>query len=854
MPTKLVIVESPAKAKTINKILGKSYVVKASMGHVRDLPAKRMGVDVENDFNPYYQIIPTRQKMVNTLRRAAAKVSHVYMATDMDREGEAIAWHLVHALDLEGRDVQRVVFNEITKPAILAAFDEPGPIDQFKVDAQEARRFLVRLVGYQISPLLWKKGLRGKSAGRVQSVAVRLIVDREREIQAFEAKEYWKITAHLLREGDDPAQVGPFTAELQKVEDKDLEVGNGEQATALVEELQGANYVVSEVSKKQKRSAAPPPFHTSSLQQRASTVLRFSASKTMRVAQQLYEGVEIGEEGAVGLITYMRTDSFRVADEAIDACREVIGEQYGQQYVPDKPNVHKSRKQAQGAHEAIRPTDVTRTPKDMERHLSTDQRKLYELIWKRFVASQMKPAVYNVTEAKIAAGRGLFVARGRELVFEGHLSVTGVDQDDKDQLLPELTDGQPLTLTELVPTQHFTKPPPRYSEASLVRALERNGVGRPSTYAPIISRIQQVGYVKLVRRQFHATEIGMLVTDLLVKHFEDILNVKFTSHMEEELDRIEEEHDDWLSILREFYGPFSKDLEAAAHEMAHVSEMLPEVDMKCEKCGEPMVMRISSRGRFLGCSGYPNCKNIKNINDQGEVIEPQEADEPCEKCGSAMVMKTGRRGPFFACSGYPDCKNTRPIDKDQEGEQTTDEKCENCGKPMAVKYGRRGKFLGCSGYPECRTTKPLTGSEPPQPTDEKCEKCDSPMAIRSGRRGRFLACSAYPKCKNTTPVPEHLQTAEPSDKKCDKCGKPMLIKDGRNGRFLACSGYPECKNTQPFATTGVACPREDCDGQLVERRGKSGVFYGCSKYPDCDYTAAGLPESGSEGPEAPEAE
>ena len=843
MPSKLVIVESPAKARTINKMLGKGYVVKASMGHVRDLPAKRMGVDLEKDFEPYYQIISGRQGTVNTLKREASKAEAVFMATDMDREGEAIAWHLVTALELGDKAVHRVIFNEITRTAILSAFKEPGPIDQFKVNAQQARRILDRLVGYQISPLLWKKGLKGKSAGRVQSVAVRLIVEREREIRAFEAREYWEVTAHLLPTQAEGAEALRFTAELQSIDGEKIELADETQAAAVVQELSQADYSVSEVKKSQKRNAPPPPFHTSAMQQRASTLLRFGASKTMRVAQSLYEGVDVAGEGSVGLITYMRTDSFRVANEAIESCRELVADQYGAQYLPDKPNVYKSRKQAQGAHEAIRPTDVTRTPQALGQYLSADQLKLYELIWKRFVASQMKPAVYNVTDAKIQAGRGTFAAKGRELVFEGHLAVSGKEGDGDDQILPELGKGQALTLVKLDPSQHFTKPPPRYSEASLVRELERNGIGRPSTYAPIITRIQRVGYVELLKRQFHATEMGMLVTDLLVKHFEDILNVSFTSHMEEQLDRVEDEHEDWLNILREFYGPFKRDLEAAKEEMAHVSEMLPETDEKCEKCGEPMVMRISSRGRFLGCSGYPKCKNLKNIDENGQVVEPEVADVPCEKCGGDMVVKTGRRGPFLACSAYPDCKNTRPIGHDGKTDETTDETCEKCGKPMAVKYSRRGKFLGCTGYPECHSTKPLKDSEPAQTTDEKCEKCGGPMVIRSGRRGRFLACSAYPKCKSTRPVPEHLNVSEPTDEKCEKCGKPMVIKHGSKGRFLACTGYPECKSTQPIAT-GVPCPKEGCDGELVERSGKSGIFYGCNRYPDCDYTTPTLPEQG----------
>ncbi len=833
MPSKLVIVESPAKAKTINKILGNAYSVKASMGHVRDLPQKRIGVDVENNFEPYYQVIPSRQKHVNELKRVAAKASEVYMATDMDREGEAIAWHLVAALEVEDKTVHRVMFNEITKRAITAAFEQPMALNMDKINAQQARRILDRLVGYQISPLLWKKGLRGKSAGRVQSVAVRLIVEREREIQAFVTEEYWRITAQLLGGKTDTEPGQEFMAELLKIDGEDIKIGEEAIAKQVVEELESAQYVVVKVDKKEKKGKPAPPFHTSSLQQRASTVMRFSASRTMRIAQQLYEGVDVGDEGTVGLITYMRTDSFRVADEAIDACREVIAQKYGDKYLPAKPNVYKSRKQAQGAHEAIRPTDVTRTPEDMKSHLNNDQLRLYKLIWERFVASQMKPAVYNVTEAEIQAGRGLFTARGRELLFPGHLVVMGkAEQDEKDQLLPELSVDQIVELLKLDPTQHFTKPPPRYSEASLVRTLERNGVGRPSTYAPILSRIQQVGYVELKERQFHATEIGMIVTDLLVQHFADILNIEFTSHMEEELDRIEEEHKDWHEVLREFYEPFAKDLEAATHEMVHVTDMLPKVDIKCEKCGEPMVMRISRQGRFLGCSGYPDCKNIKPVDENGNILEPKVADEPCEKCGSVMVVKTGRHGPFLACSGYPECKNTKPLTKEGEPLPKTDEKCEACGAPMVVRTSRRGPFLGCSAYPECRNTKPLDGGEP-ETTDEKCEKCGKPMVVKAGRRGKFLACSGYPECKNTKQAPKGTSASQKTDLFCDKCGKPMAIKSGRRGKFIACTGYPKCKNAQPLPT-GTACPK--CESEIVEHENEDGaITFRCSKHPECDH-------------------
>ncbi|MFW6158961.1 MAG: type I DNA topoisomerase, partial [Planctomycetota bacterium] len=563
----LVIVESPAKAKTINKYLGKGYRVEASMGHVRDLPKKKLGVDIEHGFEPTYQTIRGRGKTLKKLRSAAKSADSVYLAPDPDREGEAIAWHVVQALKLPDAKAYRVTFNEITKRAVRAAFEHPGKIDMARVNAQQARRVLDRIVGYQLSPLLWKKVAKGLSAGRVQSVAVRLIVEREKEIRAFEPEEYWEIRATLAPAGEGEGQ--SFEAELLKWQGEKFRPDNEDDAQTVARALRAATFTVDQVKKKKQKKSPGPPFNTSLLQQAASSRLRFSASRTMRVAQQLYEGIEVGGEGSVGLITYMRTDSFRMAGGAVDECRRLIPDKYGADYLPKKPRFYKSRKGAQEAHEAIRPTSVSRTPEDLKPFLSRDQHRLYKLIWDRFVASQMADARYEATTVAIRAGEGRLRARGRICIFPGHTRVWPRKQKDQ-QDLPDLAESQRLDLIKLEPSQHFTEPPRRYTEASLVRTLEREGIGRPSTYAPIISTIQKRGYVKQIKRAFHATELGIVVTDLLVDSFPDIMDVQFTSEMEEKLDKIEEEDRDWQAVLGEFYRLFKADLEKAETEMQRV--------------------------------------------------------------------------------------------------------------------------------------------------------------------------------------------------------------------------------------------------------------------------------------------
>lgn len=746
----MVIVESPAKAKTIGKYLGSSFFVCSSMGHVRDLPEKKLSVDVENNFTPEYKIMPSRKKLVSELLADSKKADTIYLASDLDREGEAIAWHLTKALEIPEEKTRRVTFNEITKDAILKAFQHPSPINMAKVNAQQARRILDRLVGYQISPILWKKISKGLSAGRVQSVAVRLIVEREKEIREFKSQEYWKITAELTVAAEDRDKIKDvknFKALLQKFNNENVEVKNESQSKVIIQELQKAAYIVANVKKQTKRNNAPPPFTTSLLQQQASTRLQFSAKKTMLIAQQLYEGIDIGAEGAVGLITYMRTDSFHISEQALASCRKLIVDVYGENYLPEKPNVHASdKKGTQGAHEAIRPTAAEHPPESIKNHLTKDQYKLYELIWNRFVASQMKPALYAVTDVEIAAGQYTFKAKGRELLFDGHTRVSGHELEKEEQILPPLEKDQRLELIELAPTQHFTQPPPRFTEASLVKTLEKLGIGRPSTYAAIISTIQERGYVRQEKRAFYATELGTLVTEKLIEHFSKIMDVKFTSHMENELDKIEDEKIEWLNVLREFYDPFKTDLEKAAGEMKSVKGTPEESNQMCTLCGKPMVIRWGRHGKFLGCSAFPTCKSTLPLDERGVPAPPETTDQKCEKCGSAMVVKTSRHGKFLACSAYPNCKNTKSLTGETTKVEPTNEKCEKCGSPMVIRFSKRGRFMGCSAYPKCRNIKSL-------PTGAKCpnEGCGGDLIQRWSKKGGvFFGCSRYPECDYIT--------------------------------------------------------------------------------------------------------
>ena len=828
MAKKLVIVESPAKARTIEKILGKDFNVMASLGHVRDLPQYRFGVNVAEDFAPFYEVPKNKKDTVQKLAKAAKGADAVYLATDPDREGEAISWHLLEASNIKGMPVQRVVFHEITKNAITEAFDNPREIDMDLVDAQQARRVLDRVVGYRLSPLLWRKLEKGLSAGRVQSAALRMVSDREQEVTAFVPKEYWTIEADLNKQK--AAKKTAFRALLhnQKGKRGKISIDDEAQSKAIATALEGAAYTVAKVDKKQAKRNPSPPFTTSTLQQEAGRKLRFTAKKTMAVAQQLYEGLPVGNEGQIGLITYMRTDSPSVSNEARNEARRYISEKFGAAYVPSSPRAYRARsKGAQEAHEAIRPTSCYRDPAAMKSYLSNDQSKLYELIWKRMVASQMSSALIDQTTAHIETASGwredasrsdelhattmgsppsyLFRATGSVTAFPGFLTLYHEDADDtsdseKQPPLPELSPGESLEFLALQQKQHFTQPPPRYTEASLIKALEENGIGRPSTYAPTLSTIQDRKYINKEKGRIHPTELGLRVNALLNEHFPDIVNLGFTAEMEQEFDEISRGEREWVPVIREFYDPFQEALDKA-------SEAIPDEasGLVCEKCGEPMTVKAGRNGRFLSCSGYPKCKNAKPLPGQ----EPEETDIFCEKCERPMLIKVGRYGKFLSCSGYPDCKNARPLPGDErEQPEETDEVCEKCESPMVIRSGRRGKFLACTAYPKCKNTRPLPGDEREQPekTDEACEKCASPMVIRSGRRGKFLACTAYPKCKNTRPLPgeQSRQAPEIIDESCDKCGKPMAIKSGRRGRFIACTGYPKCKNAKPYAAPKAA--------------------------------------------------
>ena len=881
MAKNLVIVESPAKAKTIEKYLGKDFKVEASMGHVRDLPPKTLGVDIEHGFKPEYAVLAGKKRVISTLAKVAKSAPAVFMATDLDREGEAIAWHLCEALGLDPKEVQRVVFNEITKPAITAAFSSPGRINMNKVAAQEARRILDRLVGYKLSPLLWKKVAKGLSAGRVQSVAVRLVVEREREIREFRPEEYWTISADLSRAGDEQI----FKAALAEVNGEKFRPSSGDQARGIGGQLRRAAYKVQATRKKSTQDKAPPPFITSELQRAASTQLGFSTKRTMSIAQALYQGVELGPEGSVALITYMRTDSYHIAPAAIAAARDLIGQMFGPAYLPKEPQYFKSRGRAQEAHEAIRPTDVARTPEAVRQYLDPNDARLYELIWKRFIASQMKPAVWNVTEADIlAAADGLAAilkSRGRALVFDGHTKVSGVRLGKDDQQLPPLADGDPLTLRDLQEEQHFTQPPARFTEATLVRELEALGIGRPSTYAAIISTIQDRGYVvqqnnqflrcdnypkcqcaipcnmrarpmwptppdnkcaccgtgtlalKEGKRCFYATEMGEIVTDKLVRHFPDILDVKFTSHMEDDLDAVEEARTDQLAVIREFWEPFEANLAKANTEMESTKNEQVEGAGPCPLCGGALVQRWSKHGPFLGCSKYPECKFTRPMEgDAGPAAPAGEEVGPCPECGGALVQRMSRRGPFFGCSKYPECKYTRPVAGDaRPAPKLTELKCDKCGGNMMLRYNSRGEpFLGCNKYPKCRSTLPCDAEgnpQRPQPTGEVCEKCGSPMVIKTSRRGPFMACSGYPTCRNT--------------KSLGKDGKAKPAKGGAEGKSPAPSAAGPGATAAPRraarakpATTDRDCP--DCGGKLVIRKGSRGPFLGCSKYPKCKHT------------------
>jgi DNA topoisomerase-1 len=802
MPKALVIVESPTKAKTINKYLGKQYIVKASLGHIKDLPKKDLAVDVEHGFEPRYEIIEGKRKLINELKQAAKKVEAVYLAADPDREGEAICSHLQE--ELQGKKngeprIYRVMFNEITKNAIQKAFQQPGMVDEKLVDAQQARRVLDRLVGYKISPLLWDKVRRGLSAGRVQTVALRLIVERESEIAAFVKNEYWTIDVDLAARK--PPQL---TARLSKKDDQAAEIGSRHASDNLVAQLDGADYIVKSVTTREKRRNPVAPFITSTLQQESSRKLRFSVKRTMILAQRLYEGIELGKEGAVGLITYMRTDSVRVSEDALREARAYIAVKFGPEYLPDSANIYRSKKEAQDAHEAIRPTSMEYSPDDVAKHLAEDELKLYRLIWNRFVASQMTPAVFDQTTIDISArgkdaGDYLFRATGSVPKFGGFLKVyeEGKDQTDEEDeelrhKLPAVVEGEHLKFRQILPEQHFTEPPPRFNEATLVKKLEADGVGRPSTYASILSTILEREYVKKDGGRFIPTELGRVVTGLLLENFDDIFDVKYTARMEEELDEIEEGKIAWREAIAEFYEKFDKDLKHAEEHMTDIKRMERPTDLICEKCGKPLVIKWGKHGSFIACTGYPDCTYTRELTvdlpDVDKIDLAEQGDEEyCENCGRPMVLKKGRFGTFYACTGYPDCKTTKPIGGQQKKPDVPlEEKCPNCGSHMVLKTGRFGEFTACGNYPTCKYVKQKT-------IGMKCPECSEGEVVeRRSKRGKtFYGCNRYPDCNFVT-------WGKPVQEKCPECGSPYMVEKWlKAGPVLQCPNA-ECKHKQPM--------------------------------------------------------
>lgn len=685
----LVIVESPAKAKTINKFLGSGFKVAASNGHVRDLPKSTLGVDLENDFEPKYIQIRGKKDVVSALKSGAAGAKTIYLATDPDREGEAISWHIANMLGADIEQVSRIEFNEITKKAVTSAIEHPRKIDLDLVDAQQARRILDRLVGYKLSPLLWKKVKTGLSAGRVQSVAVRIICDREEEIENFVPEEFWTITANLF----DSAKENEFQAKFFGKDGKKLKIENKQQNDEILSAIKGKDFVIEDIKKGTKKKSAAPPFTTSYLQQAASSKLGFTAKRTMLIAQQLYEGVEINGEGAVGLITYMRTDSTRVSDDALGAVRVHIENTYGTDYLPEKPNYFKKSKKAQDAHEAVRPTYMQHAPESLKSTLTKDQYKLYKLIYSRFVASQMKPSLFETMAVSIKTGEYTFKASGSRMLFKGYTAAyTSANDDNKDNVLPKLSVGEVCPLKEIVPKQNFTQPPSRYNEASLVRALEEKGIGRPSTYAQIISTIQDRKYVEKEGRALKPTELGVIVNTLMKENFSDIVDVEFTAELENKLDDIENGGKEWKRLLADFYEPFEKTLETGYEKIEKIQLPVRESDVVCEKCGRTMVYKDGRFGEFLACPGYPECKNTKPI--------VKYIDTPCPKCGKRIVEKrsTKSKKTFYGCEGYPECDFV-------SWDMPIADKCEECGSMMVLRRLSNGKSYKKCSNAECATNK-----------------------------------------------------------------------------------------------------------------------------------------------------
>jgi DNA topoisomerase-1 len=914
MAKALVIVESPAKAKTINKYLGSDYVVKASLGHIKDLPKKDLAVDVEHGFTPRYEVIEGKKKLITELKQAAKKVDSVYLAADPDREGEAICFHLQEELEVKKNGVKfyRVMFNEITKNSIQKAFEKPLQVNLNLVEAQQARRVLDRLVGYKISPLLWDKVRRGLSAGRVQTVAVRLIVEREREIRAFQKQEYWTIDADLA--GKKPPH---FDARLNRFEGGQIippplaeaeqegrklpqpEIRSQEVSTAVVADLDAAEYTVQSVGTREKRRHPVAPFITSTVQQEASRKLRFSVKRTMGLAQRLYEGVELGEEGLTGLITYMRTDSTRISDDAIAEVREFIGTRYGVEYLPPAAVIYKTKKDAQDAHEAIRPTSVLRAPDDIAHLLQEDELKLYRLIWMRFVASQMNPAVFDQTTIDVAAkgksgNQYWFRATGSVPKFDGFLKVYEEGKDVKDEedeelkhKLPVVTEGEKLKFRALTPEQHFTEPPPRFNEATLVKKLESDGVGRPSTYASILSTIQEREYVRKEGGRFSPTELGMVVTDLLLESFNDIFEVRYTARMEEELDEIEDGKRDWRTAMGEFYDRLTGDIKHAEEHMTDIKRMEKPTDLTCEKCGKPLVIKWGKHGSFIACTGYPDFPSrsaeadLENLERDAALRRQRTLKDIVTRRGKMELRhktdlekiekQIGERRIEYRKGADRLKKIQGRVEADLEKLEklTIDRRLkdhdgiEHRLKSIQARYPQINQFYDLNlqdaadgvtlswqrkdGF--CTYTRELTVDLPDldkadlseQGEEEYCENCGRPMVLKKGRFGTFLACTGYPDCKTTKQIGAPQKKADiPLDEKCPQCNSNLVQKYGRFGEFTACSDYPKCKYVKQ-KTIGMKCP-ECSEGEIIERRSKKGkTFFGCNRYPDCEFVAWNKP-------------
>jgi DNA topoisomerase-1 len=916
MAKALVIVESPAKAKTINKYLGNQYVVKASLGHIKDLPKKDLAVDVDNGFTPRYEVIEGKKKLISELKQAAKGVDSIYLAADPDREGEAICYHLQEELETKknGAKFYRVMFNEITKNSIQKAFEKPLQVNINLVEAQQARRVLDRLVGYKISPLLWDKVRRGLSAGRVQTVAVRLVVEREREIRAFVKQEYWTIDANLA--GRKPPH---FSARLNKFEGGQIippplpsdgeaegrklpqpEIRAKEVSDAVVADLEGADYAVRSVGTREKRRNPVASFITSTLQQEAARKLRFSVKRTMGLAQRLYEGIELGEEGLTGLITYMRTDSTRVSDDALAEVREYINLKYGPEYLPAAPIIYKTKKDAQDAHEAIRPTSAMRAPDDIAHLLQEDELKLYRLIWMRFVASQMNPAVFDQTTIDVSAqgksGNGYwFRATGSVPKFDGFLKVYEEGKDVKDEedeelkhKLPIVTEGEKLKFRGLEPEQHFTEPPPRFNEATLVKKLESDGVGRPSTYASILSTIQEREYVKKEGGRFSPTELGMVVTDLLLESFNNIFEVRYTARMEEELDEIEDGKLDWRMAMGEFYDRLTDDIKHAEEHMTDIKRMEKPTDLICEKCGKPLVIKWGKHGSFIACTGYPDfpsrsaeadleklekeiaVRRQRTLKDsatrRGKIqaryqadldkLEKQVVERRIKQHSNAVARLAKIKARYAAeLENLEKLVTERQLD-DRKG---TEHRLES----IQARYPQMNQFYSLDlrdtadgvtlswqrkeGF--CTYTRELTVDLPDvdkadlseQGEEEYCENCGRPMVLKKGRFGTFLACTGFPDCKTTKQIGQAQKKADVQlDEKCPQCDSNLVQKFGRFGEFTACSNYPKCKYVKQ-KTIGMKCP-ECSEGEIIERRSKKGkTFFGCNRYPACEFVAWNKP-------------